>query len=181
MRQRIYEAAVALGHLEIARLFFRESPMTADPRQVAKQKAPERALERRSRPLTLGERKSLARTHRRDRLALIIKDPHPAVITILLSNPHVTEPDIVSIAANRLALPEALAIIAHHPTWSARYAVKRALVLNPATPLAAAIRIATTLTSLDLRELSGLTSLPPALRAHAQELLRRRAAATPLS
>jgi hypothetical protein len=180
-RQRIYEAAVQLGHREIARLFFVASPPTVDPREVARQTAPERALERRSRPLTLGERKSLARTHRRDRLALVVKDPHPAVISILLSNPHVTEQDIVTIAATRHALPDTLALLAAHPVWAARYPIKRALALNPATPLAAAIRIATTLTSKDLRELRDLSSSPSALREHARAVLERRGAITPLS
>jgi hypothetical protein len=180
-RKALYEAAQAAGRPEIARLFFSVSPPTGDPRLVAKQKAPERALERTTRPLTLGERKALARTHRRDRLALILKDPHPAVIAVLLTNPHLTEPDIVRLAATRNAVPESLALIAEHPTWSARYLVKRALALNPTTPLAAAIRIATTLPSHDLREIASLPGLAPTLRAHAQELLHRRRTTTLLS
>jgi hypothetical protein len=173
-RKALYEAAVAAGRPEIARLFFSVSPPTVDPRWLAKHTAPERVLERRGRPLTLGERKSLARTHRRDRLALILKDPHPAVVAILLGNPHLTEPDIVAVAATRNAVPETLALIAEHPTWSARYPVKRALTLNPSTPLAAAIRIATTLTSHDLKEIMGLPGLAQVLRDHASEILRRR-------
>ena len=180
-RQGLYAAAVAAGRLEIARLFFSASPATVDARLEAKHKAPERALERRGRPLSLGERRSLARTHRRDRLALITKDPHPAVIAVLLTNPHVTEPDIVAIAASRAALPESLALIAEHPKWSVSYAVKRALVQNPLTPLAAAIRIATTLTSADLKDIAELSILASPLREHARELLRRRGATTLLS
>lgn len=180
-RQALYSAAVAAGRLEIARLFFSASPSTVDARLVAKQKAPERVLERRGRPLTLGERRSLARTHRRDRLALATKDPHPAVVAVLLTNPHVTEPDIVGIAASRNALPETLDHIAAHPKWSVSYAVKRALVQNPMTPLATAIRIATTLTSHDLKEIAEINALPQPLRAHAHEVLRRRGTTTPLS
>jgi hypothetical protein len=173
-RQALYAAAVEAGRLEIARLFFSASPATVDARLVAKQKAPERPLERRGRPLSLGERRSLARTHRRDRLALIAKDPHPAVVAVLLTNPHVTEPDIVAIAASRSALPETLGLITDHPKWSASYAVKRALVQNPLTPLAAAIRIATTMTSHDLKEIAELSILAQPLREHAREVLLQR-------
>lgn len=180
-RQALYAAAVAAGRLEIARLFFSASPATVDARLEAKQKAPERPLERRGRPLTLGERRSLARTHRRDRLSLITKDPHPAVVAVLLTNPNVTEPDIVAIAASRAALPETLGLIANHSKWSASYAVKRALVQNPATPLAAAIRIATTLTTQDLKEIAELSILAQPLREHARELVRRRGSITLLS
>ena len=183
-RQGLYAAAMAAGRPEIARLFFSASPNTPalqNPRLVAKQKAPERAIEPRGRPLTLGERRSLARTHRRDRLALITKDPHPAVVAVLLTNPNVTEPDIVTIAASRRALPETLALVAEHPKWSASYAVKRALVQNPLTPLATAIRIATTLTSQDLKEISELSILAQPLRDHALDVLRRRSSITLLS
>lgn len=181
VRQRLYQAAVTADRLDIARLFFSASPTTADPRHVARQTAPERALELRSRPLTLGERKALARTHRREQLALIVKDPHPTVIAVLLGNPRVTEVDVVRIAAARQSVPESLAMIADHPGWSARYAVKRALVLNPGTPLAIAIRIATTLTSRDLNEINQLSILPQPLRDHALDLLQRRRRPTLLS
>ncbi len=180
-RQALYAAAVAAGRLEIARLFFSASPTTVDARLEAKQRAPERPLEGRGRPLTLGERRSLARTHRRDRLLLITKDPHPAVVAVLLTNPNVTEPDIVAIAASRAALPETLGLVAEHPKWSVSYAVKRALVQNPRTPLAAAIRIATTLTTQDLKEIAELSILAQPLREHARELVRRRGAITLLS
>lgn len=184
-RQRLYEAARHRGRDEIARLFFDASPPSADARMIARQTAPERALERRGRTLTLGERRALARTHRRDALALVAKDPHPAVIAVLLGNPHLTEPDMVTIAASRAAVPAALALIAEHPKWAARHAVKRALVLNPATPLASAMRLASNLASKDLEEIQELSTLAAALRGHARELLRRRAAPatdpTPLS
>ena len=52
------------------------------------------------------------------------------------------------------------------------HAVKRALVFNPSTPLADAIRIATTLRAPDLVEIAGDHSLPDALRTHAREVLR---------
>ena len=70
----------------------------------------------------------------------------------------------MKIAATRPAVPESLAKIAAHPRWSVRHAVKRALVLNPSTPLADAIRIATTLRAPELAELAGDHSLPEPLR-----------------
>jgi len=80
------------------------------------------------------------------------------------------EADVVRIAAARPAVPAALTILAAHPRWSVRHPVKRALVLNPSTPLADAIRIATTLRTQELRELSVDTSLREPLRVHAGEV-----------
>jgi hypothetical protein len=169
-RQALYESAVALGRPAIARLFLTVSPEVALPDQLKKQLGPERPLRPAGRPLTLGERKSLARTHRRDQIALLLRDPHPAVVTILLDNPHITEADVVRMSATRPAVPESLAKIAAHAKWSVRHAVKRALVQNPSTRLADAIRIATTLRAAELAELAADPSLPEALRAHAAEI-----------
>ena len=170
LRQGLYEAAVAERQPAIARLFLVASPTTMDGPQLAKSLAPERALKPTGRPLTLGERKSLARTHDRQQILLLLRDPHPAVVTILLDNPHVTETDVVRIAAARPAVPSALSLLAAHPRWSVRHPVKRALVWNPSTPLADAVRIATTLRSLELRALAADPTLREALRTHAAEV-----------
>jgi hypothetical protein len=169
-RQRLYEAAIDHQMAAIARLFLVASPTTMGRYQLAKSLAPERPLKPTGRPLTLGERKWLARTHDREQLLLLIRDPHPAVVAILLDNPYVTEPDVVRISAARPAVPDALALIAGHARWSVRHAVKRALVLNPQTPLADAIRIMTTLRSQELRELAVDPSLREPLRLHAAEV-----------
>ena len=169
-RKRLYEAAIERSLPAIARLFLSVSPTTAATSQLAKQLAPERPLTPKGRPLTLGERKALARTHRREDLLLLIRDPHPAVVAILLDNPHVTELEIVRIAAMRPAVPASLATIAAHARWSVRHAVKRALVMNPSTPLVDAIRLATTLRGQELAELAGDPQLPEPLRRHAAEL-----------
>src|SRR6185369_13418228 len=154
----------------IARLFLVASPPVALPAQLSKQLAAERPLMPTGRPLTLGERKALARTHDREQIQLLLRDPHPAVVAVLLENPHITEADVVRIAAARPAVPASLARLAAHPRWSVRHAVKRALVLNPSTPLADAIRIATTLHAAELAELAADPALPGPLRDHAAEV-----------
>lgn len=169
-RQGLYIAATERGHTAIARLFLSASPPPANETQIKKQLVAERPLKPTGRPLTLGERKALARTHKREDLLLLIRDPHPAVVEILLGNPHVTEAEILRIASFRPAVPASLTKIAAHPRWSVRHAVKRALVMNPSTPLADAIRIATTLRTQELLELSTDPQLPEPLRRHAADL-----------
>jgi hypothetical protein len=67
-------------------------------------------------------------------------------------------------------MPESLARLAAHPKWSVRHAIKRALVMNPSTPLADAIRITTTLRAAELAELANDPALPEPRRAHAAEV-----------
>ena len=50
--------------------------------------------------------------------------------------------------------------------------VRRALVLNPHTPVHVAMRLATTLGAADWREIAGDSHLADALRTHVADLLR---------
>jgi hypothetical protein len=177
VRQALYEAARGRDHGPVARLFLDASPV--DEADLLRRVGGERPIEPRGRALTLGERKALARTHRRDYIGLMLRDPHPDVVAILLGNPHLTEDDVVRMAALRPSLSASLSTIAIHPRWSQRYPVRRALVLNPSTPRHVAVRLATTLRPGDLAQLAGDTTQPLILRQHAAELLsagRQRAA-----
>jgi hypothetical protein len=171
-REALYAVARGRGADTLARLLIDVSPATAEAATVEKQLRPERPLKQRGRPLTLGERKALARSGRRDLMMFLLRDPHPDVVRILLDNPRLTERDVVAVAAARPAVPESLAAVADHRRWSTRHVVKRALVLNPHTPVHVALRLATTLTSADWREIAGDNHLAAALRAHVAELLR---------
>jgi hypothetical protein len=173
-RAALYTAARDAGVDAVARLFLGASPATLSGRALEDALEPERRIEPRGRMLTLGERKSLARSGRRDFLVPLLRDPHPDVVRILLQNPRLTERDVVTVAAMRPAVPASLAEVAEHPRWSTRYAVKRALVLNPHTPVHLAVRLATTLRRSDLVEIARDTHLPALLRAQAAELLARR-------
>lgn len=171
-RQALYVAARERGAGAVARLLLDASPSTAEPATIAKQLKPERPLKSQGRPLTLGERKSLARNGRRDLLMHLLRDPHPDVVRILLDNPRLTERDAVMLAAARPAVPDALMAVADHRRWSTRHMVRRALVFNPHTPVHVAMRLATTLGTADWREIAADTHLSDTLRTHVAELLQ---------
>jgi hypothetical protein len=168
VRRGIYEAAKEAGHDEVAQLLLAGARHPDEPPPPE----PERPLARGGRPLTLGERKSLARGHRRELLVELCRDPDAQVIRVLLENRHITEADIVRVAARRPARGEILRAVFASP-WLTRYAVKRALVLNPYTPGELAIRLLPTLKYKDLLEVSRDSSVAEATRAQAERLLRR--------
>ena len=72
-RQQLYKAATGQRLPAIARLFLVASPPTIGSYQLAKSLAPERPLKPTGRPLTLGERKALARTHDREQILLLLR------------------------------------------------------------------------------------------------------------
>ncbi len=170
-RARLYALARERQAVHLTRVLLDASPATAEPAQLARQLAPERPLRQRSRALTLGERKSLARTSQRELIAQLVRDPHPDVVAILIGNPHLTERDVVTMASLRPAVPAALALIADHPRWSVRRVVRRALAFNPHTAVHVAVRVVTTLRASDWRELDQDPGIGPELRAHVQALL----------
>jgi hypothetical protein len=86
------------------------------------------------RPVTLGERKSLARRPDRDTLQRLLADPHPEVIRRCLRHPRLTEDDVVRLAAKRPGRADILAETARS-RWVHRPRVRMALVMNPSMPL----------------------------------------------
>jgi hypothetical protein len=175
-RAAIYAAATIAGLPDVALLLFDVAPPGPRVEQILRKLDDERPLVPTGRPLTLGERKSLARGHRRDLLLHLIRDPHPDVIAILLDNPHLTEGDVLKIASRRPVLGRALVAVFHSDRWRVRAPVRRALVLNPSTPLPLAARLMTTLSDRDLAEAAHDASLSDTLRRHADALLARRRA-----
>ena len=178
-RAALYAASHAAGAAGFQRLVLNASPPTASAHELDRQLRPERPLRNRGRPLTLGERKALARRPRGDALTELLRDPHPDVVAILLDNPQLTEREVVRVAAMRPAVPAALALVAEHRRWSTRPGVRRALVLNPHTPVHVALRLVVTLQPADWDAIIAAGELAEPVRASARELRgRRRARAT---
>jgi hypothetical protein len=115
------------------------------------------------RPLTLGERKSLARRNDRDLIARVLRDPHPDVIRILLHNPGLIEADVLLLCARRPVAVDALREVFRSARWIVRYPIKVALVLNPYTPLDVALQLAPLLHDQDVRRVLDAADLPQAL------------------
>jgi len=126
--------------------------------------------------MALAERIDLARTVGRGALPALRLDPDPRVIGALLDNRFATEPDIVQAAARAEAPPEVLEVIAGHPRWSLRGAVRSALLRNPALPLSVALALLTRANREDLEGLRRAPGIPAILRACAERVLADRLA-----
>ena len=123
------------------------------------------------RDLTLGERKSLARAAPRDSIDRLLRDPEPQVIRLLLRNPRLLERDLVFLASKRPIGPEVAREILGNPRWSSRYAVRRALVLNPTVPNEIALRLLGMMVRQHLEEIARDPALPEVRRQAARLLL----------
>jgi hypothetical protein len=170
--QRLREEAAGESHLALERLL--RSPMAVSssaPALPKKETIPDYG---KGRPLTLGERKSLARKPDRDMLARLLLDPHPDVIHRLLANPKLTEDDVIRLATKRPCRPDVLAEIARSDKWMHRSRVRISIVLNPHTPIELAAPIVSLLMRQELKLLAEATGVAPLVRALALEHLERR-------
>ena len=146
-------------------------PLDDDPPAEDKRRVPDFG---RGRPLTLGERKSLARTHDRSLIQRVVRDPHPDVVRILLDNPSLTEEDVVRVCAARPNHPAVLQTVYRHRRWVVRYRPRNAIVRNPDTPLDTALLLAPLLRKGELKEAATSSELAPPLRLSCKAILEMR-------
>ena len=103
--------------------------------------------------LTLGEKVSSARACSAALIKVFLFDPDPKVFAALLINKRLREDDLLTLISSERATQEQLLMIAADQKWSYRYSLRRALVLNPATPRSAAASQLRFLTRVDLRRI----------------------------
>ncbi|HZF53651.1 MAG TPA: hypothetical protein VE093_33620 [Polyangiaceae bacterium] len=151
------------------------APSSREGSPGSSKEAPNRAAKAGARPLTLGERKALARTLRtKGALEKLLADPHPAVVRNLLGNPRITEDDIIRLVARRPASADILAEIVRHPAWSQRPRVRMAILQNPGAPAEIAVPLVRLLVRPELREIAAAADIAPVVRSAAVEILARR-------
>jgi hypothetical protein len=125
------------------------------------------------RELTVGERKSLARSPSRRAFDKLLSDPHPLVIRQLLENPRLTEDDVVRMTARRPARLEVLEAIARHGRWLSRPRVRLSMLFNPGSPPAISMPLLAVCTRSELSEVLHHSESSSVLRGAAHELLER--------
>ncbi len=156
LRNAIVEHAASVGRTDVVR--FARAPSVRESSMPPPDRAPD------GRPLTLGERKSLARRVDRGVLLRALCDPHPDVVRIALRNPGMTEDTVVRFCARRPGNEAALRAVFEDTRWIVRYRVKVALVRNPGTPIDVALALAPHLQEPDARDVAESPDLPSELR-----------------
>lgn len=159
----LYEAAKMNARGDVARLFISSSTIGGDDEPPE----PERYVPAAGRSLTLGERKALARGGHGEVLTALLADPDAQVIRALLDNPRLTEKEVVRVAARRPVRADVLRTI-FASRWLRRYHVKRALVMNPWTPVELAVRLLPSLIAADRQLVAADNNLAAVVRQAAR-------------
>ena len=115
IQRRLLPAAVVQNTTAVLELVVQRGPLKSV--EVSSVRVPRIMPDR---DLTLGERRTLARSADRNVLTRLLTDPDPGVISILLGNPKVLERDVLRIASGQPNLAEVLSeVFAKRPLVSA--------------------------------------------------------------
>jgi len=126
------------------------------------------------RNLPIPARLKLARGATRILRNFLIRDTNPLVALAVMEHNTLDEPEIESIANNRLVPEEVLMEIGRRREWIAKYPILKALVQNPRTPTGLALRLVGRLNIRDLRDLSRNRNTTGPVRAAALRLYTMR-------
>jgi hypothetical protein len=170
-RATLYAAANELAATEIAYILLEIERHEEEQEDTPRPVVPNGPV------MSLGARKSAARTRDRAVLTHLIHDPNLQVVEVLLDNPYLVETDVLVMASRRPAQEAALRLIANHVRWSLPRRIRLAVALNPHAPLPLACRICLDLRDSDLKEITRNAASPALLRGHADRLMQKRASA----
>ncbi len=85
---------------------------------------------------------------------LLIRDPKKMVAYAVLKSPRLTDGEITGFAANKALAEDILSQICRNRQWTKDYSVRRALVMNPKTPLPFSMTFLRTLNGKDLKDVA---------------------------
>ena len=124
--------------------------------------------------LPLGQKIALARRSPARIAGALLADGQPMVVKAALSNPNLTEAQVLRVLAKEKLAPIVAQSIAQHGKWSHVYNVRIALLRQPSTTLTTILAFLPELTVSDLRELAAPGILPENLRHYLQAEIQRR-------
>lgn len=123
--------------------------------------------------LSLGEKIAAAKRCSAALIKVFLFDPHPRVFAALLLNQRLREEDLLLLAGSENVAAKKLQLLAEDRKWSFRYAIRRALVMNPSTPRAVAARQLRFLSQRDLVLIHGHPTTSTYLRRCIERLRER--------
>ncbi|MGE5894809.1 MAG: hypothetical protein ACM34I_12190 [bacterium] len=165
---------VTLGLLKFIRLFDL-SDMTKDQHiPVTIRQKIEHDISQKISSLPSGVKIALARRANITIIMMLMEKSDDMVVDACLESPLLTEGHLYKIINKGTTKPHVLRMIAKHPKWSLRYAVKYALVRNSYTPMEQVLRFISDMKTNDLRDLHEDPKLPSSSRPFVyRELLER--------
>lgn len=160
--------------IEMPEEWIREDPVTCTAHDVHELRAREVAAVSRFVELSPYQQvKAALRGNRRARAGIFARSDL-LLLRLVALNPVFAEEEAVTVARSSRTSPEALRVLAENPVWSRFRTLRLALVENPRTPTATALRLLDGLSLNDLRALARNRNVPVVIATHARLAAERR-------
>ena len=127
----------------------------------------------------LGQKITLARRSPARIAGALLAEGQTAIVKAALSNPNLTEAQVLRVLAREKLPPTVPQSIAQDQKWSHLYNVRLALIRQPSVTLATVLAFLPELTVADLRELAAPGILPENLRHYLEVEVQRRLQKSP--
>jgi hypothetical protein len=124
--------------------------------------------------LPLGQKITLARRSPARIAGALLAEGQPMIVKAAISNPNLTEAQVLRVLAKEKLAPIVVQSIAQHDKWSHMYNVRIALLRQPSTTLATVLAFLPELTISDLQALAAPGILPENLSHYLQAEIHRR-------
>jgi hypothetical protein len=129
--------------------------------------------------LPVGEKITLARRGSSRVAGALLAEGQQQAIAAALANPFLAESQILKVLSKTETPERVVAAIAQNPRWASHYNVRLALLRNRHTPLNVVMAFLPNLTMRDLKDISTLDSVSPALKAYLRKEVARRTSRGP--
>ena len=124
--------------------------------------------------VNIAQKMRLAMMGSRTERAILITDTNKLVARSVIRSPAVSDGEALLYAKNRALMDEIIMYIAKNRKWIRHYRMKVALVNNPKTPTAIALRFLNYLRLNDLRAVARSKSAPPVVTKAAKALVKKK-------
>ena len=124
--------------------------------------------------MPLGVKKTLAKTASTNVLFRMMKEGNREITQLCLGNPHLTEYPLYKIINSKSTPALTINLMAEHPNWSNRPAIRFALVRNSHLTLARCVEFLQGIRVPDLRELYEDPSVPVTVKPYIHSELMER-------
>jgi len=132
------------------------------------------SVTRRMMKLRTNQKIMLAVKGGKEERTLLIREANRLIQVNVIRNPRITEGEVAFIAQMRTINEEVLRIISANRDWMKKYAIVKALVLNPKSPLPTSLNMLKRLIDLDLKMLIKDKGVAEVLRREAKRLMEAR-------
>lgn len=119
----------------------------------------------------IGEKIKMALTGDKEWRKILIKDANKLVSSGVLKNPRITEPEVLTVLKSGVQNDEVMRLICANKEWIKNYQIRKALIENPKTPLANALRYLGTMNEKELANYAKSKNISSVVATQAKRML----------